>query len=193
MVHPSLPHELSLANFAFQKDNGTEEGTRIQELIEVLGMQKHIEGGYFVETDRDPLLIPNPYLKEISGTGSSSSSEEDSKDLTRNASTSIFYLITPSTPIGYFHRNKGRTVHTLHQGRVRYVIIHADRPNSDGTCEVETVIVGRDLKNGETLQLIVEGGKFKSSFLLPTRKDEVGEVDCVECGGCLISEVSPAS
>jgi len=153
-------------------------------------MQKHVVGGYFVETDRDQLVIPNPFLEDhaSSGTDSASPSEDDEKDRTRNASTSIFYLLTPSTPIGHFHRNKGRTVHTMHHGRARYVIIHSDRPDSEGKCEVETFVVGRDLKKGEKLQWIVDGGKFKASFLLPTEKGEAGGVDCAECGGCLISE-----
>jgi hypothetical protein len=33
----------------------------IQHTIDTLHLQRHIEGGYFFETDRDPLRIPNPF------------------------------------------------------------------------------------------------------------------------------------
>ena len=80
------------------------------------------------------------------------------------------------------------------------MIIHADevasasRPNGYGTPEegdeqsfwtggkarVETFVVGGDVLAGEKLQWIVEGGKYKASFLL---EDKDGEGT-----GCLISE-----
>lgn len=34
-------------------------------LIESLKLQKHIEGGYFVETDRQPANIPSPFAGEL--------------------------------------------------------------------------------------------------------------------------------
>ncbi|TVY46603.1 Uncharacterized protein LOCC1_G001845, partial [Lachnellula occidentalis] len=100
----------------------------------------------------------------------------------RNSSTTIYYLLTPSSPQGGFHRNLGRTVHTLHHGRGRYVLIHADEP-STGAKRIETFVVGANLAAGEKLQWIVEGGKFKASYLLP---DEEGGVESKE--GLLISE-----
>lgn len=93
-------------------------------------------------------------------------------------------------------------MHTLHRGRARYVIIHADEvaasshPGGYGHEEVEererwvekarveTFVVGPDVLNGEKLQWIVEGGKYKCSFLLPDDGDEEGK----ESEGCLISE-----
>jgi predicted cupin superfamily sugar epimerase len=163
---------LSYMNFAFQ-----EQPTRVQEsesthaLIQTLSLQSHIEGGYFVETDRDPRKVSNPFL------------DATSEDSTRCASTSIFYMITPLSPIGYFHRNKARTVHTLHKGRARYVILHGVEEGKDVT--VETFVVGGNVAQGERLQWIVEGGKYKASFLLPN------EDGIIETEGCLISEVSP--
>ena len=52
------------------------------------------------------------------------------------------------------------------------MIIHADEVlNGSGQgkkkARVESFVVGHDLANGERLQWIVEGGKFKASFLLP--------------------------
>ncbi|KAF1350048.1 RmlC-like cupin domain-containing protein [Delphinella strobiligena] len=205
------------------------EPPKLQKLIETLHLVAHIEGGYFVETDRDPLRVPNPFLKN--GTQQQTSSDqttfytstgcvsadlsdkltahdaaaaatasdeelgqeksgERKNDSTRNASTSIHYLVTPASPLGAFHRNRGRTVHTLHRGRGRYVIIHADEvmPAYDThhritqKARVETFIVGQNTEKGERLQWIVEGGKYKASYLLPDV--EGGE----ESEGLLISE-----
>lgn len=103
----------------------------------------------------------------------------------RNASTSIYYYVTPQSPQGNFHRNRGRTVHTLHRGRGVYVLIHADEPDLPaGGKRIESFVVGHDVAKGEKLQWIVEGGKYKASFLLPD-DSSAGEN---ASGGLLISE-----
>ncbi|KAF2494728.1 hypothetical protein BU16DRAFT_618731 [Lophium mytilinum] len=168
------------------------EPPALASLISHLKLQPHIEGGYFAETDRDTLRIPNPFLaasapatattsKSIAALRGDPDFDPEQENATRSASTSIFYLLTPGTPLGAWHRNRGRTVHTLHWGKGRYVIIHADEVGEDGKARVETFVVGKDVLKGERLQWIVEGGKFKSSFLLP---DDEGEAS----GGLLISE-----
>ena len=156
------------------------EPENINITISALSLQKHIEGGYFVETDRAKFTIPNPFLNDA--VSDLATSKEQSA--TRQASTTIFYFITPGSPVGYFHRNKGRTIHTLHWGRGQYVVIHADEIGAGSTEEapIETFTVGHDVAKGERLQWIVEGGKFKASFLLP----ESGERE--NKAGCLISE-----
>lgn len=149
------------------------EKAAVQSIINALQMQSHVEGGYFAETDRDPRTVHNPFTPHADN------------DATRNASTTIFYLITEKSPMGAFHRNKARTVHTLHQGRGRYVLIHADEAEGQGEgtkARVETFVVGHDVAKGERLQWIVEGGKYKCSFLLP---DEEGGRSS---DGLLISE-----
>lgn len=150
--------------------------------MKTLHLQSHPEGGWFVETDRDTLRVPTP----------SSFFPKKDNDSTRSASTTIFYFLSPSSPQGYFHRNKARTVHTLHKGRGRYVLIHADEVSSsedklgslqfNSKARVETFVVGQDVEKGERLQWIVEGGKFKASFLLPDGGDGQGS------DGLLISE-----
>ena len=50
------------------------------------------------------------------------------------------------------------------------MILHFDKI-SRGHVPIETFVVGHDISKGERLQWIVEGGKFKASFLLP---DDVG-------------------
>ncbi|KAL9070569.1 MAG: hypothetical protein Q9157_005773 [Trypethelium eluteriae] len=161
-------------------------------------MQPHIEGGYFVETDRDSHRVPNPFLLQeaIAQPAHIASQTAQGKHLTRAASTTIFYLITPKSPLGAFHRNRGRTVHTLHRGRGRYVIVHANEvmrsyDENDAAAggkegrkaRVETFVVGKDLEKGERLQWIVDGGKYKASFLLPDEEGREGSE------GLLISEV----
>lgn len=158
------------------------EPARIQRTIATLGLQPHIEGGYFVETDRDSLLVPNPFQNLPLLTNATSKDTST----TRSASTTIFYLVTPGSPIGHFHRNRGRTVHTLHRGRGRYVLLHVDRRDEQGRVPIETFVVGQDVENGERLQWIVDGGKFKASFLLPDHDD--GEQGSTSDKGLLISE-----
>ncbi|KAI9844960.1 MAG: hypothetical protein M1838_001944 [Thelocarpon superellum] len=167
-----------------------QEPTSIAALIHTLGLLKHPEGGYFVETDRDARRVPNPFQDDSSyvrhGIVPTAAQTRDGDDTTRCASTTIYYLLTPGNPQGVFHLNRGRTVHTLHQGRGRYVIIHADEV--DGTrgrnkARIETFVVGHNVTRGEKMQWIVEGGKFKASLLLPDRADETGSEN-----GLLISE-----
>jgi predicted cupin superfamily sugar epimerase len=63
-----------------------EESQKTRSVIETLGLQSHPEGGYYKETDRDALSIPNPFQTKKSGGGS---------DSTRSASTTIYYMVTP--------------------------------------------------------------------------------------------------
>lgn len=86
-------------------------------------------------------------------------------------------MLTPTSPQGNFHRNKGRTVHTLIEGRGTYVLIHADEEGEKK--RAESFVVGGNVSKGEKSVWIVEGGKFKASFLLEGGGDRL-----------LISEVS---
>jgi hypothetical protein len=159
---------------SFDVDGSHAESSASRSIIQTLNLQLHPEGGYFVETDRDTLRFPNPFASDSSSTLVES----------RSASTTIFYYLSTKSSLGYFHRNKARTIHTLHKGRGRYVIIHADEVVRGGVGEnvpeavswtgkarVETFIVGQNIEAGERLQWVVEGGKYKSSFLLPDEKD----------------------
>ncbi len=158
-----------------------ENSESIQNLIKALDLLPHIEGGYYIETDRAKETIPSPFPSKPSSTTTGLVPQREGFDPSlRNLSTTIFYLLTPSGPQGGFHRNAARTVHTLHRGRGRYVIIHADEVGEGK--RVETFVVGQNVEKGEKLQWIVDGGKFKASYLLP---DEEGGS---ESQGLLISE-----
>ncbi|MCJ1284040.1 hypothetical protein MMC26_003371 [Xylographa opegraphella] len=150
----------------FVSKPGNVESAYIRNLISKLNLQTHLEGGYFVETDRDTLRVPNPFRTNgVNRANLPSDGNQD--DSSRSASTTIYYLLTPANPTGVFHRNKARTMHTLHKGRGRYVIIHADQTEHGQESRVETFVVGHDVDKGERLQWLVEGGKYKASFLLP--------------------------
>ncbi|MCJ1393543.1 hypothetical protein MMC18_006418 [Xylographa bjoerkii] len=165
----------------FVSQPGNVEAPGIQNLISKLNLQRNLEGGYFVETDRDPLRIPNPFRADDSHTAKLSL-DGYQDDSARSASTTIYHLLTPEHPTGVFHRNKARTMHTLHKGRGRYVIIHADQAENGQKARLETFVVGHNVDKGERLQWLVEGGKYKASFLLPDT--EHGN----ESEGLLISE-----
>ncbi|KAL5604911.1 hypothetical protein BROUX41_001759 [Berkeleyomyces rouxiae] len=153
------------------------ESSQIQKIIAALSMIKYIEGSYFVETDRNPTLVESPFP------GTSASEETLSLVSVRpgytpgfrNASTSIFYLLTPSSASGRFHANRARTIHTLHSGRGRYVLIPPDG-------RVEQFVVGKSVAGGEKLQWFVEGGAWKASYLLPDDEEDT------DSNGLLISE-----
>lgn len=166
----------------FEIEQNAAEFSTVQDLIRALDLQKHPEGGYYAETDRNKLRIPNPFLAADQRPSPDSHTNRDD-DSTRSASTTIYYLLTPASSLGRFHRNMGRTVHTLHKGRGRYVLIHADEAAEGEKALVETFVVGHNVGQGERLQWIVDGGKYKASFLLPD------EPDGITSDGLLISEV----
>lgn len=156
------------------------ETSEMASIISTLGLRPHEEGGYFVETDRDNTKIPNPFIQQPVA----EATMVGRQDSTRDTSTTIFYLLSPNSPFGAFHRNKGRTIHTLHSGRGCYIVLHADEADIEvgSKVRIEIFLVGHDIANGEKLQWIVEGGKFKTSFLLPDRDSEESRK------GLLISE-----
>lgn len=78
---------------------GQGESGPCQTLIDSLSMIPHIEGGYFVETDRDPSRVPSPFpLDSTSNTAASMPQRPGFDPAFRNASTSIHYLLTPISP-----------------------------------------------------------------------------------------------
>ncbi|KAI9367765.1 RmlC-like cupin domain-containing protein [Aspergillus egyptiacus] len=149
----------------------------IQSTIQTLGLQPHIKGGYFVETDRDKTQVFQTTTGDLNSLGYFQTPGS------RALSTTIFYFLTTGRPLGAFHRNKSRTVHTLHHGRGVYVLL-TPRPGAGdlGDIHVETFVVGHDIARGEKLQWIVEGGSYKASFLIPDRDGEA------HSSGLLISE-----
>ncbi|KAI5809084.1 RmlC-like cupin domain-containing protein [Peziza echinospora] len=138
----------------------SEEPLGSQSLIGSLNLTPHPEGGYYTRTHCDKATLPNG----------------------RPLSSSIYYLLTPASPVGRFHKHGSLTVHCLHSGRGRYVLVSEE----DGS--IETFAVRGNVEKGQKLQWVVPGGVWKASWAEP---DEEGDG---ESGGgglrqLLISEV----
>ena len=111
-------------------------------VIDALGLESHVEGGYFRRT------FQADHREKI-----------DLGDGERFTMTSIYYLLTADRPIGHWHLNRSDILHYYHLGSpVHYYLIHPDG-------RLETVVLGPDLAAGQQLQLVVRGGVWKASHL----------------------------
>ncbi|WJG11222.1 cupin domain-containing protein [Aliiglaciecola sp. LCG003] len=113
---------------------------RLEQLVQALDLEGHIEGGYFRQTYR---------------------SKRTEKIHTcvgeRVTATSIYYLLTSDSHIGHFHKNLSDIVHYFHLGDpITYYLIYPDG-------HLETKVLGSDVLAGQQLQLVVEGGVWKAS------------------------------
>ncbi|RLJ16251.1 cupin [bacterium endosymbiont of Escarpia laminata] len=112
------------------------------QIITHLSLEPHVEGGFFHRT----------YQSEHQTTPTDI---EKSRPLL----TSIYYLLSDDSPIGYLHKNRSDIIHYFHSGSpLTYHIIHPD-----GT--IERIVMGNDLASGQQLQLIVKGGCWKATEL----------------------------
>ena len=115
---------------------------RKQQIIKSLSLEPHpSEGGYFKRTYTSEIETPSPVG-------------------TRRTLSSIYYMLTDDSPIGFLHKNKSDIIHYFHGGSpICYWIIHPD-----GQLEKQTL--GNDLSQGHSPQLTVKGGCWKASKLL---------------------------
>ncbi|KAI0263864.1 RmlC-like cupin domain-containing protein [Gloeopeniophorella convolvens] len=143
---------------------------RTADLIQDLNLISHPEGGYFAETDRQEVEVPSPYASGAP----------------RSLATTIFYLLTASSPVGVIHTNKSITMHVHHSGRAEYTLI-TPSPTPDTPPTIERVVMGPNARAGERRQLLVGTGVWKMSRLLPEDLDASKEN--LERTGCLITEV----
>jgi uncharacterized protein len=100
---------------------------RVNELIEKLRLQPHPEGGFYSETYRSDIQIP---------------------DLNRQLMTSIYFLLT-SDNVSKFHRIKSDEIWFFHEGSS--LIVHT--LSEEGHKENR---VGLNLLRGEAPQFLVE-------------------------------------
>jgi predicted cupin superfamily sugar epimerase len=112
-----------------------------QEIIKTLCLEPHpSEGGYFKRTYTSAIE-----LKYDAGL--------------RKTLSSIYYMLTDDSPVGYLHKNKSDIIHYYHSGSpINYFIIHADG-------QLEKATLGNELSKGQQLQLTVKGGCWKASEL----------------------------
>lgn len=119
------------------------------EIIERLGLGRHVEGGWFKETYRSEEQVTCP----------------DRPGGERALLTTIHYLLESSEPYAVLHRNKSDIVH-FHEGGgvIRYLTL-----SSEG--KLEEFFVGP----GYDRQLTVKGGYWKATELVSGEWGMVGE------------------
>jgi len=113
------------------------------QLIKSLCLEPHpSEGGYFKRTYTSKTTISVSY-----------------DSIPRNCLSSIFYMLTDDSPIGYLHKNKSDIIHYYHCGSpITYWVLH---PGG----QLDKIILGNDINNGQQLQLTVKGDCWKASEL----------------------------
>ena len=109
------------------------------EIISLLGLEPHpTEGGYFRRTYESTLRC-------------------DTENGSRMLLTSIYYMLTKESPVGCLCRNKSDIIHYHQLGAsITYTIVSPDGGLSEQ-------VLGPNISNGETLQLLVPGGWWKAS------------------------------
>jgi predicted cupin superfamily sugar epimerase len=122
----------------------------VVQLIERLGLEPHVEGGYFKRTYCSKQVL-------------NSESEQA-------LASSIYYLLTSNHAIGHFHKNSSDILHFHHgKGVIRYYLV-----SQQG--ELSTVDMGWDFNKGQVLQLLVPAGFWKASELIEGDAGLISEV-----------------
>eukprot|EP01061_Rhynchopus_euleeides_P002659 TRINITY_DN1204_c0_g2_i1.p1 TRINITY_DN1204_c0_g2~~TRINITY_DN1204_c0_g2_i1.p1 ORF type:complete len:198 (+),score=48.69 TRINITY_DN1204_c0_g2_i1:74-667(+) len=111
-----------------------------EDIVKVLGLQPHPEGGYFVETHRSAGAVPT---------------QREGGE--RAAGTSILYLLTDESPITTWTVNKSDIVNYFHGGRsVKFYCLHPDG-------QLDAVVVGNNVLAGELPQYVMPAGCWRAS------------------------------
>jgi predicted cupin superfamily sugar epimerase len=130
-----------------------------EEIIRILQMQPHPEGGYFRETYRSEGVISKEELgEEYSGK--------------RNFSTCIYFLLT-SESFSAFHRIVQDEAWHFYDGCSLF--LHVISPKG----EYNKVIIGRNIEKGEVPQYVVPGGTWFAA--------EVVNEDSFSLLGCTVA------
>lgn len=138
------------------------------QLIERLQLEPHpAEGGYFRETYRSKLGIAATALPgEYGGE--------------RNASTAIFYMLTPET-FSAIHRVRSDEVFHFYAGDpVEMLLLHPDGSS-------QKLSIGNDLAAGEMPQVVVPAGVWQGCRLAPRARSNVAEPIDWALMGCTVA------
>jgi predicted cupin superfamily sugar epimerase len=121
---------------------------KAEELIRLLNLQPHPrEGGYFRETYRAADLLPTAALPpHYRGP--------------RSASTAIYYLLTPDTCSALHRLGSDEVFHFYLGSPVRMLQLFQDGRSKE-------VILGPDLSQGQSVQVMVPRGVWQGSVLEP--------------------------
>jgi len=125
--------------------------------IAQLDLEPNMEGGYYRQTFASATTVD---------TGPTSSDPRP-----RPLLTTIYYLLTPSSPVGHLHLNRSDITHFYHRGGpAHYTLVSPDG-------ELREVVLGADWRSGEVVSFTAPGGWWKASSIRGH-----------ETIGCLISE-----
>lgn len=139
------------------------------ELVEQLGLIPHDEGGFFLETYR----AGAPPMESLGATdprgATCTTVLSNGTTVTRNAITSIYYLLTEDSPSQVFVSLESEIVHYWHGGgRMEYIMV-----TEAGA--LERIVLGPRLTEGDVLQLGVDRFVYKAARLLEGDYVLVGE------------------
>nr|WP_255647369.1 cupin domain-containing protein [Fulvivirga sedimenti] len=112
---------------------------RIEELIRMLELMPHPEGGYYRETYRSQDLMTPTWTSDQ-----------------RNVSTGIYFLLT-SGNFSAFHRIKSDEMWHFYEGGSMTVYVIDPRGKQT------EIVLGRDLSSGECLQAVVPANHWFAS------------------------------
>ncbi len=86
----------------------------------------------------------------------------------RFSATSIYYMLTGDSPVGFFHMNQSDIIHIFNDGDpISYYLIET-------TGELKTFTLGKDIQAGQLLSAVVPGGVWKASTLSSKTQDSYG-------------------
>ena len=108
-----------------------------KEIVERLGLQEHPEGGFYKETYRSSQTI------------------ETDKNVYRNISTAIYFLLENENK-SLFHRIKSDELWFFHQGEALEIVFI-----KEGV--LNTIILGNNLENGEVVQSTIPANTWFAS------------------------------
>lgn len=127
--------------------------TPVERLIQQLGLEPHIEGGYYRRTFASTHATGTP-------------------EAPRAAMSAIYYLLTRDQPIGHFHCNRSDILHCFHGGSaLTYYLVSPDG-------ELRITRLGMDVETGEFPQLLVPGGTWKATHLTTGDHGLLSEAVC---------------
>jgi hypothetical protein len=132
-----------------------------KEIIKILELTPHPEGGYFKETYRSKGAIENNSLDFLT-------------DGIRNYSTSIYFLLD-QMDYSAFHRIKQDEIWHFYLGST--LLLHTINPNGKYDC----IRIGNNIKNGEVLQYVVPAGTWFASEI--ENKNEFALCGCTVSPG----------
>ncbi len=122
-------------------------GLTADEIKAMLGLERHPTCGFVAETYRSPLRMPTLALPEAYESG-------------RPYASALYFLVTPDAQV-VMHRIRADQLYHHYLGDPLEVLMLY--PNGSG----EVATVGTDLASGMRPQLLVPGGTFHTSRLVP--------------------------